>query len=199
MDKLPKFAGTSIPDAHVHVCRASEIVIDINQPFIFPLRAAKDKQERELALPPLENVPISEELLTEGTDEIEELPLLGNVTPVPEYGAPGTPENLFDDAFDTGDEAEPEAIPGPQGPVADLPSRTITRRSMLSSTTLLRSAMFGQMILTGRSSVTTASLGATKEVTGPVAFGQRSGNWLLMLSVRSTLKRLRRCNRSSSL
>eukprot|EP00972_Heterocapsa_arctica_P019255 2841464-Heterocapsa_arctica.AAC.1 len=149
MDKLLKFAGTSIPgifmgyhmvsrgrwskdyilphlsdfkggtNAHVHLCRASEIVIDPNQPFIFPLRDAKDKQERELDLPPRENIPISEELLTEETNMIQEPPLLGNVTPVPDLSAPGTPENLFDDAPDTGDEADPEVIPGPQAPVAD--------------------------------------------------------------------------------
>eukprot|EP00972_Heterocapsa_arctica_P081223 11970984-Heterocapsa_arctica.AAC.1 len=103
------------PNAHVHLCRASEIVIDPNQPFIFPLRDAKDKQERELDLLPRENIPISEELLTEN-NMIPERPLLGNVTPITDLSAPGTPDALFDDALDSDDEAGPEAVPVPQAP-----------------------------------------------------------------------------------
>eukprot|EP00972_Heterocapsa_arctica_P063385 9352785-Heterocapsa_arctica.AAC.1 len=45
---------------------------------------------------------------------IEEPPLLGNVTPVPDLSAPGTPE--------------PEAIPGRQAPVADLPSQSTNKK-----------------------------------------------------------------------
>eukprot|EP00972_Heterocapsa_arctica_P092621 13657838-Heterocapsa_arctica.AAC.1 len=208
MDKLPDFAGTSIPgifmgyhmvsggrwskdylmaplsdfrggpDAHVRLCRANEIVIDPNQPFIFPLRAAKDKRERELDLLPRENIPISEGPLTEGTNEIEEPPPLGNVTPVPAPSAPGTPENLFDDTHDTCDEAEPEAIPGPHASVADLPSQNTNKKKQNKFHNVAPKVSDVRPDdpnwETGRPSVTTASLGATKEHPGHMASGQRS-------------------------
>eukprot|EP00972_Heterocapsa_arctica_P103939 15318257-Heterocapsa_arctica.AAC.1 len=79
------------PTDVVRVCRVNEIVIDTTQLFIFPLRAAKDKQVRELDLPPRENIPICEGLITEETNVVEP-PLLENVTPIPATGSsPGTP------------------------------------------------------------------------------------------------------------
>eukprot|EP00972_Heterocapsa_arctica_P107316 15808279-Heterocapsa_arctica.AAC.1 len=65
-------------------------------------------------LPPRGNIPIIEELLVAGA-AINDLPtiaplgedLLGDVTPVPELGAPGAPDALFDELQDSDDEAVP--------------------------------------------------------------------------------------------